>query len=664
MDPVPSACPLDCPDACGVLVERHPDGSFARVRGNPDHPWSKGSLCGKTAIYGEVVNGKQRVLQPLVRNATGELEEASWEVALDRIAAGLGAVAPERLLALSYAGNMGQVGRLYPMRLMHALGACETDGAVCDATAEEGYAAVFGRAVGANLTVACDDADVIVLWGCDARRTVQHLVPRLKAALERGARLLIVDIYRTDTIRYLERFGAEAMLIEPGSDALLALGLCAIAFEERAADLAFLKEHCEGAAEFRAHVAGAYSLDEVAAGTGLDAQQVRDFAEVVHAAQRPLFKLGVGWTRRRNGGMSMRAVLSWTAVLGREERVHWESGDFFDMDGSPIAGEDRRQGRPRVVIPHVELGAELCSGRFDAVVVWGHNPVVTVPDATRVAKGLSRDDLFLVVHEVALTETAALADVVLPATAFVEHTDLLRSYGQRVVQLARAAAPPRGESRSNVGAFVSIAERLGLRDAMGTTDEEALVREVLEHNADRFQPNELERILAGEPVQLGDHPQDPGRGTPSGKIELFSKTLGAQGMPPMATFVPDDGAGTTGAFQLILAPSVATHNSTYLYSSRHAARNGDAVVHIHPDDAAAAGIVEGAQVRLSNEVGAITMAAHLDDQVRRHSARVDGFVSGDQVPEGIGVNALVPGRGSDLGRGNVLYSPRVDLRPA
>ncbi|MFT7678675.1 MAG: anaerobic selenocysteine-containing dehydrogenase [Planctomycetota bacterium] len=662
-----SACPLDCPDACGMLVETDQEGRFTKLRGNPAHPWSKGSLCGKTANMGDLILGKERLLHPLLRNARGGFDQVSWDRALGIVAHKLGELPGADMLALPYGGNMGQVARKFPMRIFHALGAAETDGGICDAGAEAGVRAVLGDVIGADLTSAVEDADVIVIWGCDARRTMQHLMPRVKRAIKGGAKVWVVDIWRTDTVRLVEQWGGRGVILKPGSDALLALGLCALAFDERAADLAYLKDACAGGAEFRAEVAGRYGMDEVCAGTGLDKDLVLAMASDFHGSSKPLFKVGIGIGRRRNGAMSVRSVCSYAAVLGQAERVHWESADHFDLDREYLAGEQFRpegEQRPKDVV-HVALGRELMDGRFHAAAVWGHNPAVTVPDSNRVRAGLARDDLFLVVHELVMTETAKLADVILPAASLVEQTDLLLSYGQRVLQVTRAACMPRGEARSNLQTFAALGKRLELDAEVWDHTEEGMVQAILDQNRARFTNMEWTSIHADEPTQLAPSPRQATakRATPSGRVQLVDPALAELGQPIRAEYVPDDGAGLSGAFWLVAAPSKATHNSTYAHSERHVARAGKACVRVCAEDAEQLGFADGEVVRVHNVYGALSMPVSLCEQMPKGLVRIDGFPNEADIPQGIGINALGSPETSDLGSGSVQYSVRVDIGP-
>lgn len=668
MPTTPSTCPLDCPDACGILVESDADGRFQRLRGNPAHGYSRGGLCGKTAIYGELIESAERLLTPLVREGSkrdGPLREASWDEALARIAARVAPLRekPHRVLAAWYAGSMGRVQRYFPLRTMHALGAVFVDGGLCDNTASAGYEAVYGDVYGADVEAA-GESDLLLLWGCDMRRTVQHLQGAAVEIAKRGEPVLAIDVYRTDTIRSIESRGGEGLLVRPGSDAALALGLARLAFERGRADRAFLAERCIGADRFEEHVRSGHDLAWTSARTGLAPERIERLAELLFAARAPFLKTGVGFARRRNGGMSMRAVCSLAAVLGVAERVHYESFSCFRLADSVIERPDLRPSNaPPRTIPHVQLGRELASGRYDAVFVWGHNPAVVCPEAARVRAALARDELFVVVHEQFRTETAALADVVLPATMFPEHADVYRSYGHRRLQYARRACDPPEGPRCNVDAFAAIARALELpRDCWDATSE-ALCDALVEATAplQGLDAEQVARLRAGEAVRV-EPAHALGHGTPSGRVELYSAKMEALGQPPMASYVPDDACGDAGAFWLVSAPSVHTHNSTFSHSARHLCRRGEHRVHLGLKDARRLGIGEGDWAELSNHRASLSFPVTITGDVPEGLVRIDGLPRALDVPERIGINALVPDALSDLGDGNVLYSTRVDVR--
>ncbi len=657
----PSTCPLDCPDACGVLLETDPAGRFVRLRGNPDHSWSQGHLCGKTAIYHEVALGPNRLRVPLVRKGR-ELVESTWDEALDRIADGVGSLDGEELLALSYAGSMGLMARHGPMRVMNALGAQTTNGSICDTTSAEGYRVVLGDAVGPDLECVTE-ADLLVIWGCDARRTMQHLMPRVKEIAQSGGQVVVIDVYRTDTMRTVEGWGGRGLILKPGSDASLALGLCELAFQNGSADISFLKEQCTGAAELRAEIAGAYPVQRVAADTGLEPGDIHWLSGLLAKASRAWIKTGIGWNRRRNGAMSMRAVCSLSAVLGIADRLHFESGDHFGLDTDWLGQPERHENPGRQPIRHVEVGRQLQAGNFRGAFVWGHNPAVVLPESGRVCEGLAREDLFLVVHDLVMTDTARLADVVLPATALPEYTDIFKSYGHRVLQISRKVCTPPAQQRSNLRTFACIAQRLGLDADLRELDEEQLLTEFLEQHRSRFTDGEFERLLLGQPVKLQLQKRE-GRGTPSGRIELASDSCAESGQGRVASYVRDDACQQPGRFWLHPTPSIATHNSTFTRSERHLHRAGTPRVFVNPADAQELGLVASQSVRLSNDVGTLTLELAACADTPRGMVRLEGFPDTDAIPEGLSTNALTSADISDLGEGFCQFSARVDLSPA
>lgn len=653
----PTTCPLDCPDSCGVLVETDEHGELLRVRGNPAHPYSRGTLCAKTSVFHEVALAPNRLLTPLLRDGD-DFREASWDEAVGVIAERLAAIPGAEILALCYAGSLGLLARKFPMRLVHALGATEHDWGICSSTSSAGYSTVLGDLVGPD-PEDVETADAILLWGSDVARTVQHQRPRIKRRQEEGAAVRAIDIYRTETIGEIERRGGRGLIIRPGTDAALALSIARLSFELGRVDRAFLSSECLGADLFEEHLRSAPSVEAAAAICGVTVEAVLDLAEVLHHAHRPFLRTGSGWTRRTNGGQGMRAVCSLAAVLGFADRVHYETAEFYRLAEDVLERPDLRTA-PRRRVRQVEVGRELSAGRFRAALVWGHNPAVTLPDSAAVRGGLERDDLFLVVHEQFLTETARRADVVLPATTFLEHSDVYRSYGHRVLHYGRRAIEPRGEARCNVAAWGAVGEALGLPAECHDVGADNLCEELLRASVGRYGEAALERLLAGEPVKLSPPVRD-GWGTPSGKVELYSERAKGAGQPPMATWVPERPTGGTGRFSLVCAPSKHTHNSTYSQSARHLERVGRPHCWLNPEDAAELGIAEGALATLSNELGSLSYPAHLTEDVPRGLVRVDGMPRSEDAPEGFPLNLLNDASLSDLGDGITYYSTRVDV---
>lgn len=654
-----TTCPLDCPDACGLSVESSPAGEFVRLRGNPEHSYTHGGLCAKTSLFGEVQNSQDRLTTPWVRDALGVLQPASWSEALQRIAERVGGLSGEEILGLDYGGNMGKVARKFPARIMNALNARRNDAGICDQTSTVGYESVLGRVIGGDLEKV-EDADFLLIWGADVSRTVQHLQPAIQRMCKRGTPVIAIDIYRTDTIRRLETWGGRGLIIKPGTDAALALGLARMAIEEGWSDREFLAAECTGVERFERHLMEGHELSWVAETCGVSEAEVLSLAAELRAASSSFIKAGVGWTRRRNGVLGMRALCSLAAVLGRVDAFHYQSYEHFELDTESIERSDLRE----CVAPthrHVELGARLCAGEFRAVFVWNHNPVVTLPDAKRVRDGLALPGTFTVVHDLFLTETAEVADVVLPAASFLEQTDVYTSYGHRVLQFSRAACKSPGEARGNLTAFAAIAKTLGLPQELWDVTEEELSLQLLEGERSRLTPDEYTELLAGRPVKLPPRELE-GWGTASGKVELANDLLD----PPLACFVPDELATgsepESGEFALVLAPTCATLNSTYMHSQRHLAKMGAPSCFVHPSDAKRLAVEEGDSLRLSNNRAAITLAVSLTHDVPTGMIRVDGLVRAQDVPEGVGVNALVSPVTSVQAKGSTLFSTRVDAK--
>ena len=657
-----TTCPLDCPDACGMLAETDAAGALVALKGNPEHPYSAGHLCGKTAIFREVQDSPDRLRTPLVRE-DGRLVPATWDEALARIARRVRDVEPRRILSLGYAGNMGRLARKYPERVMHALGATMHDGGICDGEALVGFELVFGRSVGADLTRLAE-APGLLVWGCDIARTVQHSLPRVRDLCRAGKPVVVVDVHRSDTVRRVERWGGRGLLLKPGTDAALLLALARHAFETGAVDRAARAADCHGLADFEDALRDAPTLDEAAAICGIDVEDAR-FVHRLLAEDRVWTKAGIGWARRFQGSNAMRALCSLVAIHGLEDAFHHESFDCFPEHTDAITRPDLRpDGAPARVVEQVAVGAALAAGEYGAVFVWGHNPVVTLPDERAVRRGFERDDCFVVVHELFLTETAALADVVLPAASFLEQRDVFISYGHRCAQHARAVVAPPGEACGNIETFRRIARALDLPRAVWSEDADALADELLAILGEPLDDAARERLLAGEPVVF-PATQGARRGTPSGKLELASDRARAAGGPRAPTWSPGDPEGEVGAFQLHCAPSVHSHNSTYLHSPRHLARIGPPTCRLNALDARDAGVADGDAVRLSNPRGRVTLTARVaeEDGVPRGMIVVDGLFRPSDTPEGLGLNALTSPRPGDLGRGNSYYSTRIDLAP-
>ncbi len=463
-----SVCPFDCPDACGLLVDVE-DGRAARVRGDPEHPYSQGTLCPKMTGYERTVHSPDRLVHPLVRTGekgAGRFRRASWDEAIALVAARLREIAArdgaESILPYSYAGSMGLVQRNAGMAFFHRLGASRLDRTICTPAQGAGWAAVMGKTPGPHPDAVLD-SDLVVLWGINAVATNLHFARRVKEARRRGATVLLLETYRNDTAAIAD----ETILVRPGSDGALALGLVHVLAREGLADEAFLAAETVGWPELRARCLAEYGPERVAAITGLPPGAIEDLARRLGRARAPFVRIGGGPSRHANGAMTVRSVTALGAVLGAFGRkgggVFASTGTGAAFDLAPFTREDLQPGPARLVNMN-RLGEALgarCDPPVRAMVVWCSNPAAVAPDQNAVLTGLAREDLVLVVHERFMTDTARFADVVLPATTSLEHADLYRSYGQFCVQRARPVVAPAGGARSSAVPSTSAAGRAG-----------------------------------------------------------------------------------------------------------------------------------------------------------------------------------------------------------
>ncbi len=522
-----SVCPFDCPDACGLLVEVE-DGRARRVRGDPDHPYSRGTLCPKMNGYERSVHSPDRLLHPLVRTGpkgAGAFRRASWDEALALVAGRLGEIAgrdgPEAILPYSYAGTMGLVQRNAGMPFFHRLGASRLERTICTPAQGAGWRAVMGDTPGPNPDDA-ESSDLVVLWGIHAVATSLHFAERALAARRRGARVLLVETWENETSRLADR----TYVVRPGSDGALALGLVHVLARDGLVDEAFLAANAAGWPELRARVLAENGPESTAAATGLPAAEIEALARTLAAARAPFLRIGGGPSRHANGAMTVRSIVALAAVLGAFGRDGGgclaSTGSSAAFDLSPLLREDL-QPRPARTVNMNRLGSALLELRdppVKAMVVWCSNPAAVAPDQNAVLRGLAREDLFLAVHERFLTDTARFADVVLPATSSLEHADLYRSYGQYCVQRASPVLAPLGEARPNWELFGALAAAMGFDEPIFRMTADEVIDLLLASPSPWRDADLAARLADGRAVQLVP-PPGPRWRTPSGKIELL-----------------------------------------------------------------------------------------------------------------------------------------------
>jgi len=661
-----STCPYDCPDACGLLAEVE-DGRVVAVRGNPEHPWSQGSLCPKMVHYERTVNHPDRLRFPQIRTGPkgqGTFRRASWDEAVELIAARLRQVArdhgAEAILPYSYAGTMGVVQKNAGHAFFHALGASRLDRTICSPAKTAGVEAVIGATPNGDP----DDlrgASLVVLWGVNAMATNLHLLSRVKAARAAGARVWLVDTHRTATAPAVDRL----LLVRPGTDGALALGLMHLLHREGRHAARFLAAEAVGWEALRDQVLPEHGPARTAALTGVPEAELLELARALGEARAPFLRLGEGLSRYGNGAMTVRSIFCLAAVAGCWEKAgggcYGDAGSGAAFDLTPFTRPDLQPGPTRVVnmnrLGHALTG--LSGPRVMATVVWSTNPAAVAPDQNAVLRGLSREDLFTVVHERFLTDTARYADVLLPATTSLEHPDLYRSYGHWFLQRARAAVAPPGEALANWDLFRRLAAAMGLTGQPFGWDADQVIDALLAVPSPWREGLDRAALEAGRPVRLRP-PPGPRWRTPSGKVELQNDAL----PEPLPRWRPPHAFEGPLPLRLQTAPALYSLNSTFMDRDDLAAKRGPMRVRLSPAEAAARGLADGERVVAWNELGEVTLRLEVTEDVPPGLAVVEGVHWARDTEDGRNVNALTSQRLTDAAGGSTFYDNRVDVRRA
>jgi anaerobic selenocysteine-containing dehydrogenase len=682
-----SVCPHDCPSACALDVEIVDARTIGRVRGAKDDPYTAGVICEKVARYAERIHHPERLTRPLRRvgaKGEGRWREISWDEALDEIAERFLAVerehGPEAVWPYYYAGTMGHVQRDGINRLRNARGYSDQYDTICTGLAWPGYIAGTGLLGGVNPEEMAQ-SDVIVIWGTNAVNTqVNVMTHAMRARKERGAKIVAIDIYRNATLEQADL----PVLLRPGSDGALALAAMNVIWREGLADRDYLSRFTDFSPAFEAHLL-TRTPDWAAPITGLSVEEIEAFARLV-AAPRTYFRLGYGFTRQRNGSTAMHAVLSIAAMTGAWRHAgggafHSNSGTW-GLDKSRLTGADLKRTETRA-LDMSEIGPVLTGDAkalkggppVMAMIVQNTNPASVTPDQARTRAGLAREDLFLVVHEQFMTETAELADIVLPATMFLEHDDYYTRGGHTRVLFGPRLVEAPGEARSNHEVINAIAQRLGLEDPRFSTTAREVVAETFRRSNYPdldivAETGFVERARPERAAHFADGfgwPDRRYRFTPDWQAVADRKgylwTCDLAIMPRFADHW-DICEKVTPAhpFKLATSPARAFLNSSFNETPGSRKREGVPSVLIHPEDAHAAGIAEGDTVELSNARGAVRLAARLFDGLRRGVLIAEGLHPNRAHAGGQGINVLTSAEPAPPFGGVPFHDTAVALR--
>jgi anaerobic selenocysteine-containing dehydrogenase len=676
---LPSVCPHDCPSQCALQVTVEA-GRITDVTGDPGHPFTRGVICGKVHDYAERVYGATRVLRPLRRvgpKGEGRFEPIGWDEAVDEIAHRWRRVIAqwgrEAILPFSYGGTLGIVQNKAGHPLFHALGASRLDRTICISTAFAGWQGTLGTVTG-NDSEQMVDSDLIVLWGINASHTHINAMTLVKQARRRGAFVVCVDPYRTPTARQADWH----LMPRPGTDGALALGVMHVLIGEGRVDQDYIQRATLGFTALARHVKQ-YDPERVAAITGLAAEDIVAFARRYGATRAAFIRVGIGLSRHDNGGMTCRTIACLPALTGAYAHpaggALLGSSSAFGLSNAVLERADLMPAPAPRVINMIRLGRALTDPDLappvKALYVYNANPASIVPNQELVLRGLAREDLFTVVHEQHLTDTTDYADLVLPATTSMEHTDCYKSYGHFYVQLARPVIAPEGLARSNWDVTRLLARAMGLRDPHFSKSEDDLIRESLASGDPSVEGITLERLEREHSVRLRlGRPYLPfadGAPTPSGKVEFLSESLAGAGLPALPTYTPlvegPEHAELTRRYplQCIVPPNRFFLNSSFSQSELMRRRQRGPAVLLHPADGAARGIRSGDAVLVRSARGEARFTAELTDDTREGVAVVEGIWWGKHQPGGRGVNALTDDRTADMGGGPALHSNLVQV---
>jgi anaerobic selenocysteine-containing dehydrogenase len=669
---IKGACPHDCPDTCALDVHVR-DGIAIKVTGSSKHAPTAGVLCTKVARYTERTYHPDRLLHPMRRigkKGEGRFERISWEEAISTIASRLQPMAarnPEQILPYSYAGTMGLVqGESMSMRFFHKLGASFLDRTICASAGTAGHEITLGSRIGIDMELA-DEAKLIVFWGSNAITSSVHFWARAQQAKRRGATLVAIDPYRSLTA---EKCHTHIALL-PGTDSALALGLMHVLIRDGLIDRDYVERHTLGFEGLCERV-GCYDPARVASICGITAAEIESLAHLYGSTRPALIRANYGMQRVRGGGMATRNIACLPALVGafREPSggLLLSTGGNFDVDGAALQRPDLLAGRRPRTINMVTIGHALLdpSAPINALIVYNSNPVAVAPDSTRVVQGFAREDLFTVVLEHFQTDTADYADILLPATTQLEHLDVIKPYGHYYMMANNPAIAPLGESKPNSEIFRLLAKAMGFAEPCFGDSDEAIAQAAVAKDWDFAAIRATGWKRVGVPKDVARFAQG-GFDTPSGKVEFFSARAQALGLDPLPDYIaPQEDTRTAAAIRYPLAmispPARNFLNSSFVNVQSLRASEGEPWLDIHPDDAAARGVIAGNYVRVFNDRGSVELRARITDRARR------GVVVGLSVwwkklaRDGKNANELTSSDTlTDMGRGPTFYDCLVQV---
>ncbi|MBW9112870.1 molybdopterin oxidoreductase family protein [Rhizobium cauense] len=666
-----TACPHDCPSTCALEVEIGDDGCLGRVRGANDHSYTSGVICAKVARYAERLYHPDRLMHPLRRTGAkgaGQWQQISWDDALDEIAeAFVKAEArdgSEAIWPYFYAGTMGWVQRDSIERLRHAKRYSGFFSSICTNPAWTGFTMATGTLRGPDPRE-MGRTDCVVIWGTNAVSTqVNVMTHAIKSRKERGAKIVVIDIYDNPTMKQADM----ALIVKPGTDAALACAVMHIAFRDGYADREYMAKYADDPAGLEAHLK-MKTPGWAAAITGLSVDEIESFARLVGTTKKTYFRLGYGFTRQRNGAVAMHAAASIATVLGSWQYegggAFHSNSDIFRMNNAELTGKSMKDADIRM-IDQSQIGRALTGdavalrhrGPVTAMLIQNTNPVNIAPEQRLVKRGFARDDLFVAVHEQFMTDTAEMADIVIPATMFVEHDDIYRAGGQNHILLGPKLVEPPETVRTNLFVIEELAKRLGVADrpGFGFTAREMVDRVLQDSNLPGYD-HFLEHKWFDRQPDFEDAHFLKGFAHPDGKFHFRPDwvdgpapnkppaAVGALGPHERLPAFPDqvdviEVPDAEHPFRLATSPARNFLNSSFSETKTSRQKEGRPELMMNPADAAAGGIEHGDLVRIGNSRGDLRIHVRVTDEVKPGVLIAEGLWPNKAHVDGEGINVL------------------------
>ncbi|HWL68288.1 MAG TPA: molybdopterin-dependent oxidoreductase [Geminicoccus sp.] len=680
---LPSTCPHDCPSVCALDIERRDDGTMGKVRGSSRIGYTAGTLCVKVSRYAERFHHPDRLGFPLLRTGpkgSGQFTRIGWDEALDRVAEGLLAAerkhGPEAVWPYFYAGTMGYVQRDGIERLRHVKRYSRQHSTFCVALSDTGWRAGYGKRWGVSPVEAGEHADLWLIWGTNPVNTHVNMMNHVSKARKRGAKVIVVDVYKTGTAEIADIHLAP----KPGTDGALACGIAHVLFAEGYADQAYLAQFADLPYERLAEHFASRTPEWAEGICGIPAERIREVARLYGQARASYLRVGYGFTRQKNGSAAMHAVSCLPVITGAWQHqgggALYSMGDIYGLDKTLIEGLDALDPSVRI-LDQSRIGPVLAGDRRDlgdgppvtALFIQNTNPAIVAPESALVRQGFMRDDLFTVVHEQFMTDTAKLADIVLPATMFVEHDDLYTASAHANIQVTRKLFEPFRECRSNHLVLAEIARRVGAEHRGFAMTEWELVDDMLQRSGYPRAQEILDRGGYDVLAERYDGHFRNGFPTPDGRFRFAPPwhELGErhQTMPKL----PDhqqaiEETDTEHPFRLVAAPARQFLNSSFTEMASGRAREVRPTALLHPDTMAALALADGDPVRVGNRRGVVTVHAKARPDQHPGTVVIEGIWPKDGFADGECVNTLISAEPGFPNGGGAFHDTAVWVRAA